>query len=379
MLRSKCKMANILDAQLRLHFSTYDVLDRQTKHRLVCGVLLYLFRGISSVELTYLLKDYLGQKISVLVFRQVLLGTGYVLRNIKGYLYTLVVKGAFTSRKKALPIARNFHVRDEDIILGKYISTCDGLQKLLLCYYNEKGYKCLTFRYFTHALNQIAEGTQEYTAKFVYRKLRFIYQSNGMEAADFTNDFIAKGIQSVLVMYPCVDGRLHALNIAKQAIHNHGINTILKYTSKGRQTLRKELDGCFSSRKISLDLLQSSRLSNGDSYLANGLDGHIEMLDYRSQVNRDKQELEIAVHQLMRVASAKQRKAMHLLMGEYCPRFSHWLHTERNIKMDNVEYYHRLLGRDSLHLFVNNAFIFLGVGPEEGEAFLQKLRNACAD
>ena len=372
-------MANIIDAQLRSHFLSYPDLDYHEKYHLVCGVLLYLFRGISSVELTYILKDYLGQNISVLVFRRVLLGTGYILRNIKGYLYTLAVKGAFTSRKNALPVARSFHVREEDIILGKYINSCDSLQRLLLDYYNERGYKCLSFRYFTRALNQIAEGTQDYTAKFVYRKLRFVYQSNGMEAADFTNDFIAKGIQSVLVMYPCVDGRLHALNIAKQAIHNHGINTILKYTSKSRQTLRKELDGCFSSRKISLDLLQSSRLSNGDSYIANGLDGHIEMLDYRSQVNRDKQELEIAVNQLMRGVSSKQRKAMRLLMGEYCPRFSHWLHTEKKIKMDNVDYYHRLLGRDSLHLFVNNAFIFLGVGPEEGEAFLQKLRNACAD
>ena len=372
-------MANIIDAQLRLHFPTYLAIDLPSKHRLVCGVLLYLFRGISSVELTYVLKDYLGQNISVSVFRRVLLGTGYILRNIKGYLYTLAAKGAFASRKKAFPIARSFHVRDEDIILGKYISTCDGLQKLLLCYYKEKGYKCLTFPYFTKALTQIAEDTQAYTAKFVYRKLRFIYQSNGMEAADFTNDFIAKGIQSVLVMYPCVDGKLHALNIAKQAIHNHGINTILRYTSKGRQTLRKELDGCFSSRKVSLDLLQSSRLSSSDSYLANGIDGHLELLDYRSQGNQDKQELEIAVQQLMRVSSAKQRKAIQLLMGEYCPKFSHWLHTEKNIKMDNVDYYHRLLGRDSLHLFINNAFIFLGVGPEEGEAFLQKLRIACAD
>ena len=82
--------------------------------------------------------------------------------------------------------------------------------------------------------------------KLVYRKLRFIKESNGYSFDDLFSDLTRKGVEAYYRVTPFqVD--LHRLNTTKKAIHYQAMKEITYYTADKRSRLLNN-DGVFSAR-----------------------------------------------------------------------------------------------------------------------------------
>jgi len=352
-----------LDHLLLFHYPQYSNLKAGDKHSLSCAVLMYIFRGISSAELTKEIRYYFG-KVPVQDFRAALMHNGYLLRNVKAYLLYCTKRDAYHCYNDARHLAEFYKIRKRDISLAYYLILSPSLRQLLLRY--AKQYSCLSLRRIERNLNHITKEVEVYTKKFVKRKLRFIYTSSpSVEEQDLVNELLSKGVQSVLTMYPCIESMQHAINIAKRSIHNHGINLILKSTSKSRNVLTQDKEGHFLRTMVSYDAGESNAFS--------------EILSMHRQVDvsveAEQLELHLSVKHLLERCSPKKAKLIQLLMGGYCPDFTYWLQNEKGMLVDNVSYYNRLVGKNNVLTYVDTAMDFLGVSKVKGHQFIDELRT----
>ena len=110
--------------------------------------------------------------------------------------------------------------------------------------YLEK-YSALTLQKYEKEIEEILEKVDVYTNVFIYRKLRFIYQNidNSLTHEDLKTELLYQGIKNVFTVYPVIDNRLHALNICKRAVQNHGLNLISRMTCLKRVNTIQLEDG----------------------------------------------------------------------------------------------------------------------------------------
>ena len=115
-----------------------------------------------------------------------------------------------------------------------------------------------------------------YIGKFISKKLIFLTRSYGLTREDLHGDLIHVAMYALRKQYPAYQSDLHALNICKTAIHNHGIGLIEFWTRQKRNALTNK-DGVFSARTVDLEALpdQSIRPEHEDPHriLINSLVG----------------------------------------------------------------------------------------------------------
>ena len=172
-------------------------------------------------------------------------------------------------------------------------------------------YDAMTLHQFQTLQATVCTTTEQWRKKFAYRKLRFVYQSNGMEQSDIVHELMVHGLRSLGVTYPRLDSELHAINIAKRSMHNQGM-TIIKAatTEKSRRIVNTQ--GGFEAVVTPITDIQANTLPcNAAS---------------QAFVNLDLKDLE---QQILGNLSGKKRLFVELLGGRPNLSFDAFLGTRR--------------------------------------------------
>lgn len=263
--------------------------------------MMYLFRGINMKTLKQKLAKVHGPDVDERAIIETLTRNGQVLRNYK--LWLMYVVANRVDHKEARRLAVEWHVEPTELESLKVLSvvTIKYMRGL------SKKYKVMTLPEFERAVNTIATdpALRTWLGKFVYRKLRFIYTSNGFDKSDLTSELLMRGLQGLMLMYPIVSSMLHAVNIVKRRARQSGLNMIDYYTTAKSGRLARRADGSFESVVVSyehgdaIDPMAASR--NEDSSL---------LIDVRNTVGR---------------YAGKARVFLETLSGNYSPDYLEWL------------------------------------------------------
>jgi hypothetical protein len=321
----------------------------------VCAVLEYLFRVKNVRQVTKLFRQ-LGLLFSPI--KDPLISNGYLMKNVKLWLYYRHCNGA------TLGLTSMFEVRVEDYKLHHYVSST--LDKHFRSW-RYAGYKALTLIGFDRSVFKVYTSVETYTKKFVYRKMRFIVNAQSVTPLDLVNDCRDKALAALMHKYPCVETMLHAQNLARRTIKNHGMNLIDHYTTQSRNRTIRNPDGTFSNNVIPLHSLEtgSDLTQSLDWYMADATGGRIDSIR-ECDASRD---LKITVKNLLSSYSGKRKAFITLLMGGYNQQFSEWLHSQ-GIKLDNDE----LFDRQPL-AYIKHSLTWLDVSQEAGQRFIGRLQE----
>lgn len=210
-----------------------------------------LFRRMSYKQLMAQAKALFGNFDYKAMWKAVT-ADGYFIKHVKCWLFFCAKRSL--RGQQAIAAARGFGILSRDYVLRQYVTA--GLREHLMALADK--YPALSIKTMDQAVVTIYNEIRDWLGKFVYRKMRFVYQSQGLTAHDMQMEVFAKGVQALYQMYPRVESRLHALNIVKSAAHNFGINMIKAATTGSRSRLTKEADNTFSSRVISIHDLPES-------------------------------------------------------------------------------------------------------------------------
>jgi len=256
-------------------------------------------------------------------------------------------------------VLKSYGVKSMDADIHKVL---DDASKKMLADMVKKGYKNKTLLEFDSALAYVAMH-KDYVAfvrKFVYRKMRFIYEMHGQDPDDICKELTADSLQAAMFMYPRIESMEHLMNIVKRTAHNSGINYIEKYTTKGRGRLRSGAKPNEDSRVV---IPMSS--PEAKDFLATDENGtHIDGKSYDSFTTR------ISVERVTSKYSGKKRHFIKLLSGEFDKEFSEYLKA-RKVRYENDDYF----GRVDFKTYMQTALAFLEVPEESGIKFVNKLRS----
>ncbi len=215
-------------------------------------------------------------------------------------------------------------------------------------------YAALTQERFDQICTSICPDLRATARKFVYVKLRFIanHQRTGMNLEDLESETVAHGLEKLLLQYPLIESKLHALNVARHVVRNHGLNLIQKYTriknnvmvaADGAQTLVLDVNNLPSEMQVAAP----AQRETSDLYL-----------DYKGLVHKFKD---------------KRRTVLALLSGLYHKGFSDWLNTQ-GVQYPNDEF----IDRTSPKRYLKMVREWVGVPEQAFNQFVDAVRTVFA-
>lgn len=185
------------------------------------------------------------------------------------------------------------------------------------------------------ALTEILPSIEPKFKSTVFKRLRFVCDSQNIEFTDFQSDLRLKVIQAFYKIMPTTMSYNHVVNYLKRVANNHAINLIYANTSKraGRQVnLAKRGDAHDS---FSLIVVSENQLKGTDS------ESTLNYESLHAVDPTDNMELRISISQLLhsyREGSSKHR-LLSILMGFYDEKFTDWLRSNNHLGCceNNVE------------------------------------------
>lgn len=322
----------------------------------------YLFKTLSAPDVVAHLRDQQG--LTNAQARELCTRfnyDGYLLRNLKPYLFYCAANSV-DNLTDAQKYARKFDVAERDILLAREIRERKRLRKGLKPLV--KKYAALPPKKYNREIEELPERIRPRLIQYAYRKLRFIYNNshNARSQEDIINDLMFKGLQTVMVMYPRIESREHASNLAIVGAKRAGLNLIGAQTSLQRATLvQNEKGDGFISRVISWDTDYDMT-----SEITQRKRSDIELL-----------ESSIMVNQIQARYTGKKLQALRALMGFHDPELSAWLlknATHRAHRMPNDDLLlHLIERRSSLSIYEAYLCGFFGVGNRHLQALKQEV------
>lgn len=354
------------------------VLDKRQQTELVAAVVLYLFRVIESTELTDYFKELLNWKgQNCIDFRKVLMGKGYLQKNYKLYLYSMMCG--------MKPDAKDFHIKEADVAFAtKLKASKSELAKKFAAYCKGRyrvGYKVRTLNELDRGLSRVIPELTVTVGKFVTKKFKFLTQSGQLHKEELHQDLLMHGIYAMYRQYPEIDDLLHLKNIGITSIGNHGQNIIKEQTTQSRKRLQKQDDGSFTGTTLSINVtdfdmvfsLDSGRGAGGAMITCNAMmcsmDG--SSCEYESPRDVERQrDLRLTIEALLgKMKTEKARQFTSILMGLHDSGFSKFLgepNDEASDRMDRQDY-------------AEKAREYLDIPKEKARNFVRKLRQELQD
>jgi hypothetical protein len=199
-----------------------------------------------------------------------------------------------------------------------------------------------------------------YAERFVYTKLRFLAQSYGFSMKELHRHVITSAYGAYLKQYPVFENYDHLLKLAKVAIHNSGINLILKETSDKRNKLVQLEDGSYSAVVSSLtdNNLSFNAAEDGytrTSYLVTGLDGAVA----------SEWESVFALRELLasNKLTPRHKKFLHLMLNHPSIDFQEYLGADQDD-----------LYNQNFNTYQKKVMQFMNIQPSAAERFLESLK-----
>lgn len=312
-------------------------------------LIMWLFRGIKHQSLHAKFKKLCGKQVNTLAVTQAITSKGAIIRQYKLWLFFVVKKQM--GYEEAAALAEQWGVHGEDVAS---FSTC--CQRTTLVYLRQLGrkYAALTSDKFGRICEEIVLAVRDTARKFVYVKMRFIdrHQRTGLTLEDMESETIEHGLQKLMLQYPVIQSKLHAINIVKHVVRNHGLNLIQKYT-RIKNNVMVAADGA-QTRVLDVNNLPSEmQLAAPPSRETSDL-----YLDYKWLVHKFKD---------------KRRTLLALLSGLYHRGFSAWLSTQ-GVQYPNDEF----IDRTSPKRYLKMVKQWLAVPEEAFDAFMATVRTTFA-
>lgn len=352
------EFGNSIERHITKHYKGFRRLSKTKRRTLIDATIRYAFRTLNARDYEALFREVTEHKIRLIELRRSLLSDGYVMKNLKMYLYY-----AHTNKRTdLLDVERAFKVklRDRDLykaLLPETRRQLDG--------FKAQGFKAMTLYGFDEACVLALKKVKNFTRKFVNRKMKFIMTSDSQETHDIAAHLEMNGLQALMLYYPAFETMEHLINIMKRTIHNTGINYIEKHTSAKRGRLSRDSEGAFTAKVVPLHSVavekELSTIENGTQ-----IDGSRE----------DTFSLRITVEKLLSKFSDKRQQFLQLIMGHYSEDFSRFLRETGASTLDNDLLWDRAQDLDE---YIQHTLDFLGVSYSTGDKFVSHLRKVLAD
>lgn len=313
------------------------------------NLVMWLFRGTNYLSLHARFKKLCGGKVDTLAVTQAISSKGRIVREYKLWLFYVVKKQM--PYKEAVALAKEWGVHEGDVT--SFALCC---QKTTMLYLRQLGrkYAALTSDKFGRICGDIVTAVRTTAKKFVYVKMRFVdrHQRTGLTLEDFENETIEQGLQKLMLQYPLIQSKLHAINIVKHIVRNHGLNMIQKFT-------RQKNSALVAAEGTQSRVLDISNLP-------------VDMQPEAPSV-RETSDLYLDYKHVMYKYRDKRRTLLALLSGLYHKGFSDWL-SSKGIAYANDE----LIDRVQPKRYLKLAREWLGVSDDAVTKFLNAVRNLFA-
>jgi hypothetical protein len=372
------KNMNSIGALIATMDQDFLLLDKRQQNDLITAVVLYLFRVIESTELTDYFKELLNWRgQNCIDFRKVLMGKGYLQKNYKLYLYSLMCG--------MKPDADDFQIKEADVEFAKRLKAAkSGLAKRFSDYCKGRfrvGYKVRSIAELDRGLARVIPELRVTCGKYVTKQFKFLWQSGQMNRHELEQDLMMHGLYGQYRAYPEIDDLLHLKNIAITSIHNHGQNIIKEQTTKSRKRLQKQDDGSFTGTTLSINVTDFDMVFSQDSGRGAGgamitcnammcsMDG--SSCEYESPRDVERQrDLRLTIEGLLgRMKTERARQFTSILMGLHDAGFSKFLgepNDEASDRMDRKDY-------------AEKAREYLDIPKDKARGFMKKLREELVD
>lgn len=304
---------------LTQHYPKYKSLPKESRNKMFSLTLLYMYKEISASAYTKKLRSIVNdKKYRFIEMRRTFVSSGYFVKNIKVWLYYWYCEKP-TNIKKNLKL---FGIKEQDKTLHTKLEA--DVLKLFNTFHAKKSYKHKTIREFDAAITRTleTEKCRLFIRKMVYRKMRFIFESNGMEPDDIIKHVTASGIQAAMFTYPRIESGTHLLNIITRTAHNDCMNYLDKYTTKKRARLNENQNYSLHDSRVVVPI-DSPEAKN--------------FMESQEDDTLDKETLRESVRKLIFTFSEKQQLFIKLLSGQYDETFTKWLTVTNKSKKDNDE------------------------------------------
>lgn len=283
------------------------------------SLLMWLFRGLNYNALGSKLSKAAKTTVRTNDVTNALKSKGYVIKQYKVWVFYIVKHNL--GYTEALALANKWGIHFDDVRAFVLIqpTTLAHLKRLA------KKYVALSMESFNRTCEHIIRETYKSTRRFAWAKLRFIgnHQRAGVDLDDLSSDMEEKGIQGMMLMYPLIETKTHAINIVKRIIRNTGMNLIQKYTRKKNAALTANSEGQNESRVLDIDNLPV------DSIPA-------------AEPDRKSSDLFLDFKRLLTKYTGGKRIFLSLLSGIHSAKFSLWLAEVKGIATPNDELIDRL-------------------------------------
>lgn len=351
-------------------FNNIITQDSKIQKESIKAVILFIFRAINASQFTKHLKEvYNLDSKACLEVRTSINNNGYIMMHVKPYLFKCF-KEDIQEKKKYMPIAVKYGVKEKDAQLVKYMDR-DVYEKLDPL----KEYMALSPMKLKHFMEKNYKTLYTYTSKYVYRKMRFLFSSaNGVSDVDLIHDCILHGYMHLLLAYPKILKELHALNICKRAIHNHGMNIIRKMTSKSRNNFNIENGNEIRTVEYTEWIEHAHKKYQAD---------HEDSATIYNAVNIDimnKSMSSLMCLQLINMQpTKKKKKILHIMMGLHHRGFSKWLQESQFVRatdrMPNDDLADKLYVTErGIHTYKRYVQEYIGITDVKLDKFLQKIK-----
>jgi len=264
-------------------------------------------------------------------------GAGYILKNCKLYAWAYHHHRLGGDR----PNREHYEVEKEDAAF---------LRRLNLSHLSTKfeSFDLVTYdSMFEELLTSSALKT--HIGKLVSKKMKFIYDSYGVDRKDLEGELRSKAIQALYMQYPRFHSALHFTNVAKTTIHNKAMSMISYYTSPARQRLYLDAEGRHQAVVETLDV-SAHKIESGPSYMS-----HI------------KEHLETIANLGPKMKPEVQRFIM-VAAGHFDEEFSRFLKDDNSVVVDEMSYTR----------YLEKARKFFGFPEKRVDNIFARLRNHLA-
>lgn len=316
--------------------------------------LLYIFRFIGSTAYKRALCSIPSiSKEAALIISRDLLKNGFIMKNIKLWLYCLSYYGLSSKYgKKRDDTACDFGISSREYVL------IPALRKLSEKFQTlHKKFKPLELDQLDGALTVACRKLKPYVGKYVNKKLRFIQIFHNFSGDDLAHELLCDGIGTALFYYPKICSDEHLLNIMKIKIRNSGSNMAEFYGNRKRcAELHRDFNMLNPMHSIERNIEASTVTLDGS-----------QVTDDYSYILRE------SVRRLLSRYTDKRRDFLLLLMN-YDEGFSLWLCTNGISTLPNDE----LLDRCTPGNYIKYCLDYLGVDYGAGLKFVAKLQYILA-
>lgn len=312
-----------------------------------------------------------GDPVSAKVFRLGLIEDSYLISDLKFMALNLCFRSPSVANLKELQLDFNV-VRNDVVLLRKCFSNRRWRNSLKA----SDRIKSLTLQDVTLAgrtrlqgeLPGIIKAIMPSIKSVVYRKMRFLVNSENMELTDYHNELMCKALQAYYTMIPTNKTDAHVVNCLRVTCNNHALNIISARTSIKRRRMDNTGADGFGGYSFSLKTVSENQMA----VMADGTESSYEdSLNANNEGHADRLVSLLSYERLLRRMgkTTVRENILSVLSGHECPKFTEYL-INCNVIRDGEDCID-FVERNGFPTIVRRMSAFYRVAPEKLSRFLE--------